>query len=438
MSVWISHPTGNSFVRALLAELRRRGADFRFFTSLGFARPGAAAGRRDYDLPAANLRTFPWVEALRLAHHAVFRTPPPPDRPWSIDAVYRSADARVARDLRREGKPPETIYAYEDGALEQFRAGAELGVHRVYDLPIAYWETTRRLLQEEAGRLPEWEPTLVSTRDSEEKLARKTEELELADCVVCPSDFVRSSLPSRALVRKQCIVSPFGSPASALAAPRLKRAPGARLQVLFAGSLTQRKGLADLFEAMRLLRRDDVELHVAGAPVLPLEFYRRQFAEFRYSAPRAHEDFLDLMRQADLLVLPSIVEGRALVQQEALACGLPLLVTRNAGGADLIQPGKTGFLLPPRSPQAIAERLDWFASNREALEEMRPHCIRKAAEHTWERYAARILDELNIRPPEAEAGKTAFWHLDAEARRAPARAQPSGETDRGTSSLNRV
>jgi glycosyltransferase involved in cell wall biosynthesis len=84
-----------------------------------------------------------------------------------------------------------------------------------------------------------------------------------------------------------------------------------------------------------------------------------------------------------------------LVQQEALACGLPIIVTANAGGEDLVVEGETGFLVPVRSPVVIAEKIAWLADHRKTLEiSMRPACRAKAAEYTWRRYAARILQGL--------------------------------------------
>jgi glycosyltransferase involved in cell wall biosynthesis len=158
--------------------------------------------------------------------------------------------------------------------------------------------------------------------------------------------------------------------------------------------MTQRKGLADLFAAMQLLGRKDVQLVVMGSPVAPLDFYRDQYPHFDYQPTRPHHEVLELMQKCDLLVLPSLVEGRALVQQEAMACGLPLLVTPNAGGEDLIEEGSTGFLVPIRSPQAIAEKLAWFADHREALPAMREAAQRKAAGYTWEKYGARICSAV--------------------------------------------
>jgi glycosyltransferase involved in cell wall biosynthesis len=89
--------------------------------------------------------------------------------------------------------------------------------------------------------------------------------------------------------------------------------------------------------------------------------------------------------------LPSIVEGRALVQQEAMACGLPLIATKNAGGDDLIAEGETGFLVPIRSPEALAEKISWCADNREAICGMGIAAQRRAAELTWRDYGQKVL-----------------------------------------------
>jgi glycosyltransferase involved in cell wall biosynthesis len=83
-----------------------------------------------------------------------------------------------------------------------------------------------------------------------------------------------------------------------------------------------------------------------------------------------------------------------MVQQEALACGLPIIVTPNAGGAELVVEGRTGFLVPVRSPEMIAEKLAWFADRRRALAEMRPECVEMAARYSWNEYAGRILEFL--------------------------------------------
>ena len=397
----MSHATGNANVRAVLAALDRAQLLDVFFTTAGVRGDGTlpqalpdkwrrTIARRSFTARHARIEFHPWKELLRLAGHE------------SIDAVCFDLDAHVAAACARQPNGLSAVYCYEDMARDTFRLAHERGWTTFYDLPIAYWETSQRLLREEAERWPAWEPTLVGTRDSREKLARKTEELELADVVLCPSRFVLESLPEAARTTKTCVVAEFGSPSTVGLSEENGRGTDGMLRVLFAGSMSQRKGLADVFAAMKLLQRSDVELVVMGAPVAPLEFYREQFAGFRHEAPRPHSEVLELMRRCDVFVLPSIVEGRALVQQEALACGLPLVVTPNAGGEDLIEAGDTGFLVPIRSPESIAEKIAWFAEHREALPAMRKAARAKAAEYTWERYGERVVATVRAAIPHEE------------------------------------
>jgi glycosyltransferase involved in cell wall biosynthesis len=230
-----------------------------------------------------------------------------------------------------------------------------------------------------------------------EEFQRKTEEMQLADVVFCPSQFVADSIPASVRGSKRIVVAHFGSPvgaietASAPAAPA--RDPG-RLRVLFAGSMGQRKGLGDLFAALQRLKRNDIELVVIGSLLAPMEFYREQYPKFIYENTRPHAEVLRLMQSCDVFVLPSIFEGRALVMQEAMSQGLPLLITANTGGEDLVEPERTGFLVPIRSPDAIAGRLAWFADHRDETRAMGGFARAKAAEYTWANYGAKIVGAI--------------------------------------------
>ncbi len=392
--ILLAHPFGNANVRALLRALQGSDRLAKYVTTLGWSnRSGAGASRRGYDLPRAKIQLHPAREMVRLlAGPLGLRGLTKHERGWaSIDKVWRRLDEKAARFLcaNKRRLKIDAVYAYEDCALQLFEAAHDLRVRRIYDLPIAYWKTAQRLLKEEAERYPDWEPTLGGTRDSVEKLARKTRELELAELVICPSNFVFDSLPEAIRTSKPCVMAPFGSPANeTYARPRTHVAP---LRILFAGALTQRKGLADLFAAMKLVSTRKVELVVMGSLLQPLRWYRERGAHFTYEPPRPHREVLALMRTCDVFILPSIVEGRALVQQEAMACALPLIATRNAGADDLIEEGETGFLIPIRSPEAIAEKIDWCAAHRERISGMGIAAQKRAATLTWRGYGERIL-----------------------------------------------
>jgi glycosyltransferase involved in cell wall biosynthesis len=376
--ITVSHPTVNQYVRALVGALDEVSQLEVFHTTI-------AGGRRRVKIPQQKIRQHPYREtvrllAQRLGQEWLIRH----ETGWaSVDAVAQEFDREVSRSLTAGG----AVYCYEDSALATFRAAAQIGLKRFYELPIMYWETSQRLLREEAERYPAWEPTLVGTQDSEAKLERKRLELQLADLVLCPSRQVKESLPPGI----PSLVAEYGCPVPLSDRPVWDRS---RLKVLFVGSMTQRKGLADLFVAMKRLNRSDVELTVLGAPILPIEFYKREYPDFVYEHPRSNAEVRQLMLTCDVLVLPSIVEGRAMVQLEALSCGLPIIVTPNAGAEDLVEPGQTGFLVPIRTPEKLAQTIGWIADHRAWVDDVRPAVLERARQSSWSGYTAKVLSAI--------------------------------------------
>jgi len=386
----VSHPTGNTFVKALIEELYQNELLEYFSTTIGF---GENCGeifsilkkRRFYNIPDAKIERFWYPELLRLLQRGAQEK-----KRRLVDQTYAKLDLKTSKEI--EIKSGKVIHAYEDGAYQTFTRAKELGIQCSYELPIAHWATGRRLLLEEAERYPEWEPTLESSRETEDKLFRKEEELWLADRITCPSKFVLNSIPTEVRNHIPCQVAPFGSPVPAHNVSPKKQRNNEPFKILFVGSMSQRKGLADLFEAMKLLKKEPVKLSILGQQSMPMDFYRKQFSEFDYYPPCSNSKVHKIMQQHDALVLPSIVEGRALVQQEALACGLPIIITPNTGGEDLVEKGTTGYLVPIQSPENIAEAIRAIIENRNHKDEIGKLCQKKAIQYTWANYAQNIID----------------------------------------------
>jgi len=413
MKILVSHPHGNRNVRSIVKAFDERSFLAEFDTTLAInpdafwlkALPGGVRQemlRRTFPLDAKKIIGHPLREVVRMVAPRIgMKNLVTHETGWaSVDGVYKDFDASVAGRLSSiSGKQSlDAVYAYEDGALETFARAKQLGLKCIYDLPIAYWETGRRLMMEDAERLPKWAVTLGGgIKDSQQKLDRKSKELELADMVVGPGSFVMDSLPLWAK-DKRIVMAPFGSPVATgqndnhnMTAAELKNKP---LRILFVGSMGQRKGLGDLFAAVKLVNSKDVELVVMGSMLAPMEFYKAELPNFTYEPGRSHDQVLALMRSCDVFCLPSIVEGRALVMQEAMSQQLPLIITPNTGGADLIVEGKTGFLVPIKSPAAIAEKINWFLEQRDQLPKMGLLAQQHASTYTWENYGNQVVDAV--------------------------------------------
>ena len=306
--------------------------------------------------------------------------------PLSIDAVFSDLDRKVA-DRLRQLTDCSLVYAYEDGALETFRAAKMRNIWRVYDLPIGYWKVAQQIYAEEREREPAWAVTLTGARDSEEKLARKDEELRLADRVVVASTFTKETLRAAGLAVDVRVI-PYGAPPSISVNIEARSGP---LRVLFVGSLGQRKGLSYLLRAVELLG-PKVQLTLLGKKAAegcsPLEEAVRKH---RWIPSLPHSELLGIMQQHDVLVLPSLFEGFGLVILEAMAQRLPVITTAHTAGPDVISQGVDGFIVPIRSAEAIAARLDQLASTASLLQEMKQAAQEKAKSQRWENYRESLV-----------------------------------------------
>jgi glycosyltransferase involved in cell wall biosynthesis len=271
----VSHPTGNSFVRAALDSFVENDFLEAFYTCIATQNnsifkviseiPGLSEfKRRSYNESITPfIHAFPTYELMRLlSTKAGFKKLIAHEvGPFSVDAIYRELDLKVAKAIKNSNHY-NSLYAYEDGALHSFKAGKLKGLKCLYDLPIGYWKAARVLMSEEIEKRPEWAATLSGFNDSEAKTNRKDEELALADHIFVASSFTASTLKHYNGPLKEISVVPYGFP-DVKEIKSYKRKENQKLKLLFVGGLSQRKGIADVFDAVEPIR-DFIELTVVG------------------------------------------------------------------------------------------------------------------------------------------------------------------------------
>jgi glycosyltransferase involved in cell wall biosynthesis len=307
--------------------------------------------------------------------------------PFNIGAVYLSLDRAVARRVK-DSLTIKAVYGYDDGALETFRAAKKRGILCLYEHPIVHWRVSHQIQREEAELRPEWAPTLGALTDSEEKLARKDEELALADVVIAPSRFSKESLAGAPNLTAPIKVVSYGADPSATIVSRPRK--GGKLRVLFVGSLTQAKGLGYLLEAAELMR-GRIELTLIGRRVAAEMPTQAELERHRWIPSLSHPELLQEMARHDVLVLPSLNEGFGLVLAEAMAQGLTVITTAHTAGPDLFTDGVEGFVVPIRSAEAIAEKLMCMDGERGRLGAMQEAARRRAMTNSWENYRQRLI-----------------------------------------------
>ncbi|MBM4285847.1 MAG: glycosyltransferase family 4 protein [Deltaproteobacteria bacterium] len=217
-------------------------------------------------------------------------------------------------------------------------------------------------------------------------LARETGEYQAADAVVVPSQFARRTFVDRGVSEEKVFVCPYGVELSLFRPfPKADRT----FRVLFVGAFSIRKGIGYLFEAVRpLVPQGRVEVWLIGGPSPEAgEILARHQELFINKGFHPRKDLAPLYSQGSVLVLPSVEEGFGLVQAQALACGVPVIATHNTGAEDLFTDGVEGFIVPPRDPLAIREKLEWLLDHPLEHEKMRAAALQRVRElGGWEQY----------------------------------------------------
>jgi alpha-maltose-1-phosphate synthase len=296
-------------------------------------------------LPLAKVSTFPWLMA---PYMVLTRTLSEPLLRRLEFPLLTSFDSWVMRHLE-----PCDVYHCLSGAglfthqLARQRYGAVTFCDRA-STHISYQE---KLLQEEYQRCGLPVPTF-DQRIVERELA----EYELCDFIVLPSNFaMRSFVQENVPIHKLCLnvtgvnLERFGPACTEEDRP---------FRVLFVGQIGVRKGIRYLLEALAPLDLPHFELWLAGAVLPEARSLLSQYeGRFKYLGVIPNNRLSDVYAQCSVFVLPSVEDGLAYVQAEALACGLPVIATYNTGAADLFTDGIEGFIVGIRDPDAIREKV---------------------------------------------------------------------------------
>jgi glycosyltransferase involved in cell wall biosynthesis len=198
------------------------------------------------------------------------------------------------------------------------------------------------------------------------------EEIELADKIIVNSPWsarllVEAGVDAAKLVEIPLVYESGGSMEHG--AGSLERRPSKRLQALFLGSVILRKGVGQLFDAIRMLRNEPVDFTFAGPIGVRIPDDISSLSQVRFLGPVDKATAQRLYRDSDVFLFPTLSDGFGLTQLEALGHGLPVIASRNCGV--VVEHGVSGVVLPEVSPETIADEIMKLANNRDALHALR-------------------------------------------------------------------
>jgi glycosyltransferase involved in cell wall biosynthesis len=308
----------------------------------------------------------------------------------SLHKRVREAVAEAARlQVQAPGAAIDCVVAYEGFALPAFQAIARQrsGI-AVLNYPVAHHRLRRQRRLEEIEREPAFASTWPDFDDwPQGHEQRLDDEIALADAVLVGSSYAARSFVDAGVDPAKMRVVPYGVDLSTFR-PAAEGAAGSALggfEVICTGQLTQRKGLSYLLRGYQLFARADTRLTLVGSLVGDASALAPFTHLLRHIPHQTRAALAERYRAADVFVLPTLIEGMPLVVLEAMACGLPVIVTANGPG-DIVRDGIDGFIVPECDDEAIAQRLEQLYRDPERRLAMGLSAAERATQFSWAAY----------------------------------------------------
>ncbi len=288
---------------------------------------------------------------------------------WSQGQLQLLHDSHLGRwaAAQVEQLQPQTCYVFTQVGLETLKWARRWEVPAVLDNPNGHIRAYREVCQRESLR---WCGRAYWGHPSGAMVERVEEEYHLADIIRVSSEWAKASMTARGVPASKIHVVPLPLNLLRFHLVANRMPSSGPLRVCYVGSMNLGKGFIYLLRAIRMIGADRISLEVVGAT--GDRWFRRLMERERdgLMIKCAPGDPIPAYHRGEVFVLPSLHDGFGFVVAEAMACGLPVIVTDSCGSADLVRPGQTGWVVPVGQAEALAAALEDAIRRRRDLASM--------------------------------------------------------------------
>lgn len=386
----VSNPA-RQYTPQLVAALYRVAPNIVFFTSFWFKKENklhrvlrqlpvlkGALSKKSSTVFPANLARMHWTGMLFSFLGRFFFTGE--RRSFYADRIH---DGQVSKYVRKV--KPAIIVGYEKSCLESFREAKKYGAVTVLDLA----QVHTLFIEDLRKTFPFFRKVTGSPNLFRNVQQVKLQEYERADFILVLSSFARQTLLANGVPEHKIRQVTLGFEPQLFLPKKHYQLSGEKpLRVVFCGTINYRKGVHLLVDFIRKNKQHRIELIFIGPPGDAVHLLKSA-PNITYYDYLGHQQMVNVLHGCDFFVLPSFLDSWAMVVVEAMACGLPVIISENTGAKDVVFPG-CGFVIPTGSAEALEEKIMYFYRNREVLETMGRRARRVVENNTWANYQCQI------------------------------------------------
>lgn len=371
----------------LARELDRRGHLERIYSTWPWQR------LKREGIPHTKVETFPWLHTTDFLLHRARVNPQ-----WLSDHLGYANAVAFDRWTDRRIPPCDAFIAISGAGLSTGTRLQQNGGVFICDRGSTHIRHRAELIKDEHVR---WNVS-EGADDDPRDLAREEAIYQAANALTVPASHARRTFIQHGVAAEKIHVIPYGVPLDRF--QKIADPPTDSFEVLYVGRIDLAKGFTYLLEAFAQLRVPNKRLTVVGnvmsemktvLPRLPQENVR-----FVGAIPQA--ELKNWMSRSHVMVMPSLDEGMALVQGQALACGCPVIATTSSGAEDLFSDGIEGFIVPIRDPAALTRRMTQLAEDPALQQRMSEAALQHVgALRGWRQFGdawENLLHQLTSKP----------------------------------------
>lgn len=295
-------------------------------------------------------------------------------------------DSVTERLLSRSA--PDIVTCFSSSAVKTLQLAKQKEVVSVLESGSAHVLHNREILSSEYQQNSSKRKYL----SSEKMVQMQLKEYDLADYISVPSVYVKNSFLRFGIPQEKLIVTPYGIDTALF---KNERSENDEFIVLFVGLVSVQKGVHYLLEAFNKLKLANAKLYLVGAVANDIKALLGQYANDNIISFGTVEQarLPEFYAKAALFCLPSLQDGFGMVALEAMASGLPVLVSENCGAADLVEPGENGYIVPVRDSDQLAEKIQYLYEHDDIARSLGNQAAKKVSEYyTWEQYGKKMLE----------------------------------------------
>lgn len=306
-------------------------------------------------IPENMIQTFPWVQAPYMGFPWKNRLPKSVIQEWeNISALTFSA--WIGRNL-----PHCDLYVGLSGStVSAGRTAHRHGGRYICDRGSAHIRVQDQLLRDEYML---WDVPYFGI--DPRAIAREEEEYCEADCITVPSNFAMRSFLEQGVATEKVRLLPYGVNLSRF--QPVDKPVNGQFDVLFVGGMSLQKGVQYLVQAYKKVVHPKKSLTFVGAfnqdLITVLKSRGVWPADARVVGHMPQAELKNMMSRSHVMVLPSIQEGFGMVMAQSMACGCPVISSKNTGGDDLFTDGQEGYIVPIRDVGALAQSMQQLADD---------------------------------------------------------------------------